>query len=277
MGHDHQHDHAPVDAHEHEHGHAHHHGARVSTPEERELLAPFTDDVHDFLRTALGGLTGPIAEVGAGDGVIAQRLRDDGFTVVAIDGNAETATAATEQGREVLHADWRSWDGAGHAPFAALIYTRSLHHIDPIEQATAQMTRLAPGGLVLADEFGYELVDAAGAQMLVDGQAIADAAGVGTKDAVAVADPLEAWHRRMSVEHEVTPSDRLLGAIETVADIEQQTSTRFIARMITHGLDPTHPQAAAVRDLVLEIEDARIAAGTLAAAGLRVVARVTSA
>ena len=262
------------DGHGDDDGHAHNHGARVSTPEERALLAPFTDSVHDFIHSALEGVTGPIAEIGAGDGVVADRLRNDGFDVVAIDGNPGTAQAATEQGREVLHADWRTWDGGGRAPFAALLFTRSLHHIEPIEQATEQMVRLAPGGLVIADEFGYELVDPSGAQLLIDGQAIADAAGVGTKDGMAVDDPAEAWTRRMSVDHEVTPSDRLLSAIEAVADIEQQISGRFIARMITHGLDPAHPQAAAVRDLVLAIEDSRIAAGTTAAAGLRIVARL---
>lgn len=261
------------DGHDHS---GHDHGARISTPEERTLLAPFTEDVYGFVRAALDGITGPIAEVGAGDGVIAQRLRDDGFEVVAIDGHPGTADAATQQGREVLHADWLSWDGGGDAPFAALVFTRSLHHIEPLDQATAQMVRLAPGGLLIADEFGYELVDPAGAQLLIDGQAIADAAGVGTKDATAVADPAVAWLERMSVDHSVTPSDRLIAAVEAVADISQQLSGRFIARMLTHGLDPAHPQAAAVRDLMLEIEDSRIAAGTVAAAGLRIVARLGS-
>ncbi|MEM7094481.1 MAG: methyltransferase domain-containing protein [Actinomycetota bacterium] len=274
MSTDHQH-HGEPDHGEAEHGH-HHHGARVSTPAERELLTPFTDDLHAFLRAALQGVTGPIVEVGAGDGVIAQLLCDDGFDVVAIDGNEATAAAATEQGREVIHADWRSWDGGGNAPFAAALFTRSLHHIDPIEHATDQMARLVPGGLIVADEFGYELVDDAGAQLLVDGQAIADAAGVGTKEPVAVADPVFAWEHRMEVEHEVTPSHRLLAAVENVADVLQSGNGRFIARMLTHGLDPTHPQAAAVRDLLIAIEDARIAAGTLAPAGLRFVARVRS-
>ena len=75
---------------------------------ENELLAPFVDDVHRFLRGALAGITGPIVEVGAGDGVIAERLRSDGFDVVAIDVNEETAAAATAAGREVVHADWRA-------------------------------------------------------------------------------------------------------------------------------------------------------------------------
>ncbi len=259
----------------HDHRHAHHHDrARISTPEERELLAPFVDDVHAFLRAALSGVTGTIAEVGAGDGVIAQRLRDDGFDVVAIDASEATAAAACEQGREVLHADWRSWDGAGYAPFGAVVFTRSLHHIDPIEHAMDQIAKLAPGGLVIADEFGYELLDASGAQLLIDAGSIVAAAGMSDKEPVAVADPVFAWEHRMEVEHEVTPSDRLLAAIREIADIEQQGNGRFVARMVTHALDPTHPRAAAVRDLMIAIEDSRIAAGTLPAAGLRFVARV---
>ena len=268
-----------ADEHDHgagHHGHHHHHHdhARISTPEERALLEPFTDDVHRFARAALAGVDGPIVEVGAGDGVLAQLLRDDGFDIVAIDGNEATAAAACEQGREVLHADWRSWDGGGRAPFAAALFTRSLHHIDPIEHATDQLTRLVPDGLVIADEFGYELVDAAGAQLLVDGQAIAAAAGCGTREPVAAADPLTAWEHRMEVEHEVTPSDRMLEAIRAIGEIEQVGNGRFIARMVSQTLDPAHPQAHAIRDLLIAIEDARIVAGTLAPAGLRFVARL---
>jgi len=226
------------------------------------------------LRAALAGIDGPIVEVGAGDGVIADRLRSDGFTVIAIDTHEETAAAATEQGREVLHADWRSWDGGGHGPFAAVIFTRSLHHIDPIEHATDQILRLVPGGLIIADEFGYELVDAAGAQFLVDCQNIAAAAGVGGREPAAYADPLHAWHQRMEIEHEVTSSERMLRAIAEVADVLQQGNGRFMAPMLTYGLDPTHPNAASVRDLLIATEDARIAAGTVPAAGLRFIARV---
>lgn len=267
MRHDHQHS----DGEEHRHGEA-----RISTAEERALLEPFTDDVHAFLRVALDGVDGPIAEIGAGDGVIADRLRADGFDVTAVDANPATAAAATGQGREVLAADWRTWDGAGRAPFAALVFTRSLHHIDPIEHATEQMVRLAPGGRLICDEFGFERVDEAGAQLLVDARAIAAAAGVSDKDVVAVADPTAAWTDRMAGNHHVLPSDRLLGAIREVADIEQLAHGRFIARFVAQGLDPTHPRAHAVRDLLIATEDARIAAGGLAPAGLRLVARIRS-
>lgn len=279
MGSDHnKHDHNEHDHNERDHGqHGHHHGSpRISTPEQRQLLAPFTDDVITFLRAALDGVTGPIAEVGAGDGVVAQQLRDDGFDVIAIDAHPETAAAATEQGREVIAADWRSFDGAGRAPFAALIFTRSLHHIDPIEHATGQIAKLAPGGLLIADEFGYERVDDGGAQLLVDGQAILSAAGLSDREPLAAPDPIAAWHHRMEVGHEVTPSDRLLGAVEQVADIEAVGHGRFIARMLTQSIDPTHPQAGAVRDLLIAIEDSRIAAATMAPGGLRFTARIHS-
>lgn len=264
-----------MDGHDHDHGEHHHHNEpRISSPEERALYAPFTDDVHHFARTALKGVSGPIVEVGAGDGVVAQRLREDGFDVVAIDANEATAAAATEQGREVLHVDWRSWDGGGRAPFDALLFTRSLHHIDPIEHATDQMARLAPGGLLVADEFGYERVDAAGAQLLADARALAAASGITDAEPVAVADPLQAWQEFMTVDHPIVASDRLLEAVAAVAEIEQVGYGRFLAGLVTYSLDPTHPQAAAVRDVVIATEDARIAAGTLTPGGVRLTARI---
>jgi hypothetical protein len=266
------HNHHDHDQHDHEHDH-HDHPARISTAEERALLAPFVDDVHQFLRNALAGITGPVLEVGAGDGIIADRLRADGFNLVAIDSHAGTAAAATEQGRPVLHRDFRSWDGDDFGPFAAIVFTRSLHHIDPIEHALDQVVRLAPGGLFVAEEFGYELLDAAGAQLLIDAQSVAAAAGVSDGEVTAVADPAFAWNHRMD-GHGVTPSNRMIDAIKTIADFEQLGHGRFVARMVAHALDPTHPQAAAVRDLMIATEDSRIAAGTLPAAGLRFVARV---
>lgn len=257
-----------------QHGHEHHGSARVSTLEERALLAPFVDDLHEFLRRALDGVDGPIAEVGAGDGIIADRLRSDGFDVVAIDSHPGTAEAATAQGREVIHADWRSWDGGGHAPFAALLFTRSLHHIDPLEQAVEQMLRLAPGGLVIADEFARELVDAPGAQFLMDSWALLAAAGLRDDEPTVSVDPLGAWAHRMEVEHEVATGERILDAIRSVGEIEQMGYGRFMAQLAVFRVDPAHPQAIAVRDLLIATEDARLAAGSMAKAGLRFVARL---
>lgn len=238
------------------------------------MLAPFVDDLHEFLRRALQGVDGPIAEVGAGDGVIAERLRADGFEVIAIDTHAGTAEAATAQGRPVLHADWRSWDGGGHAPFAALVFTRSLHHIAPLDQAAEQMLRLAPGGLVIADEFAREHVDAAGAQFLMDSWALLAAAGLADAEATVAVDPLAAWQKRMEVDHEVATGDQLLAAVRSVAEIEQMGNGRFMAQLAMFGVDPEHANATAVRDLLVATEDARLAAGTMVKAGLRFVARV---
>lgn len=262
----------PVHNHDSEH---HHHGPpRISTEAERALLAPFVGDLHAFLRTALTGVSGAIAEVGAGDGVIADRLRADGFDIVAVDADAATAKAATDQGREVLHADWLKWDGAGHGPFAALIFTRSLHHINPIEQAVEQMVRLAPGGLLIADEFGHELVDAAGAQFLSDAWALLAAAGMRDAEPIVDANPLEAWRERMTDEHHVTSSQHMLQAIRSVAEIEQMGNGRFLSQFAVHQLDPEHPFAAAVRDVLIATEDARLAAGSMTKAGLRIIARI---
>ena len=271
MSHDHHHHH------DDEEGHHHHGLPRISSPEERELLKPFIDDLHEFLRSALAGVDGPIAEIGAGDGVVAQRLRDDGFDVVAIDANAETAAAATEQGRAVEHGDWLTWDGAGKAPFAALLFTRSLHHIEPLEQATAQMLRLAPGGLLIADEFGYERVDAAGAQFLMDSWTLLAAAGMRDDEEYSpTPDPLAAWHERMTVEHEVTSSERLLEAIAEVGVIEETDYGSFMAQLVMWRVDPAHPRAVEVRDLLVETEEARAGAGLLAKAGIRLTARLNS-
>lgn len=261
--------------HSHDHHHDHHDSPpRVSSPEERELLKPFVDELHAFLVSALTGVEGPIAEIGAGDGIIADRLRADGFDVVAIDAHEATAAAATDQGRRVDHADWLTWDGDGSAPFAALIFTRSLHHIEPLDIAAQQMARLAPGGLLIADEFGFERVGAAGAQFMMDATSLLDAVGIRGGDQVVVDDPLAAWQKRMTVDHEVASGDALISAIESVAKIESVEHGSCMAQLALWRVDAAHPNAVAVRDFLRETERARTEAGVMEKMGLRIVARL---
>ncbi len=261
----------------HDHDHHHHDSpARVSTPEQRALLKPFVDELHAFLSAKLDGVDGTIAEVGAGDGVIAERLRADGFDVVAIDAHEETAAAAREQGRDVQHADWLTWDGGGHEPFAALIFTRSLHHIDPLDVAAEQMVRLAPGGLLIADEFGFERVDASGAQFMMDATSLLDAMGLREGDAPVVGDPMAAWQNRMTVDHHVASGADLISAIEGVADIESIEHSNCMAQLGLWRVDPAHPNAVAVRDFLRETEEARTDAGVMEKMGLRITARLKS-
>ena len=259
------------------HSHDHHDSpARVSSPEERELLKPFVDNLHAFLTEALGGVDGPIAEIGAGDGVLAERLRADGFDVVAIDAHAKTAVAATDQGRRVDHADWLTWDGGGSAPFAALIFTRSLHHIDPLNIAAEQMQRLAPGGLLIADEFDFERVDARGAQFMMDSASLLDAAGMRDGDGAVANNPLDAWRTRMTVDHHVASGADLMTAIEGVAEIESIEHGNCMAQLALWRIDTAHPNAIAVRDFLTETEKARTESGAMEKMGMRIIARLKS-
>lgn len=232
----------------------------MPTPTTTDLLTRFTGEVETFVLDSLAahgapGLAAlPLVEVGAGDGAVAAGLRTRGLTVDAIDANAETAAAATAAGRPVTHADWLTWEGG---PYRAVLFTRSLHHIDPLDAAVAQAGKLAPGGLVICDEFAAESLDSVGAQLPADARVLLAAAGVISSEVGATADPLEAWRERITGDHRIATGAALLEAIGAIADVVHHSPTGFIARFVGQFLDPTHPRADAVLDALVALEHVR--------------------
>ncbi len=257
--------------------HGSHHSPRpYPTDAERDFLAPFADDAERFFVAALGNVDGPIVEVGAGDGALAQRLRAHGHEVVAIDVNEDWAQRSTNEGRPVLHADWRSWDGGPHDRYGAAVFSMSLHHIEPVEHAIEQLLRLVPGGVVVVDDFGWERLDELGAHLYMDSAALADAAGLTSRPAPIAAHPLAAWQHRMGEDHPITRGDELIDALHDALTVERVGYGRFIARFLAQHLNPQSAAAEGVRDLLVALEDERISAGSLTPVGLRVVATVPS-
>ena len=113
-----------------------------------------TDYTHDFVRSALPEGAKRILEIGCGNGELARRLMDDGLEVVAIDPDQSCVDAAKKAGIDARKLDWPAEvDG----PFDALLFTRSLHHIEPLDEAvTSAKAALAPGGRIIVEDFRAE-------------------------------------------------------------------------------------------------------------------------
>lgn len=98
-----------------------------------------------------------ILEVGCGDGEVAFELLRRGYDVTAIDAEAERVARAQELGVRAVTASWP--DFAGN-PVDAIAFTRSLHHIDPLDQAVAKARELLlPGGALLVEDFAFRETD----------------------------------------------------------------------------------------------------------------------
>jgi SAM-dependent methyltransferase len=92
-----------------------------------------------------------VLEVGAGDGVLANALGEEGYDVVAIDPASETRAV-----RPVRLHELREPAGSFDAAVAVL----SLHHVEPLDESCAHLAHLVrTGGVLVLDEIDFDCFD----------------------------------------------------------------------------------------------------------------------
>jgi SAM-dependent methyltransferase len=92
-----------------------------------------------------------LLEIGAGNGELARALAEAGYDVIAID--------PEPSGADVRPVALHELDEPG-ASFDAALAVTSLHHVEPLEGSLARLAEvLAPGGLLLIDEFDIGAFD----------------------------------------------------------------------------------------------------------------------
>jgi SAM-dependent methyltransferase len=108
-------------------------------------------DLLAFVRASLPPPPARVLEIGAGDGELAQALRDDGYGVLAID--------PEPRGNDVQPLALIELDNAA-VPFDAAVAVTSLHHVEPLEASIARLAEvLAPGAVLVVDEFDVGTFD----------------------------------------------------------------------------------------------------------------------
>ncbi len=92
-----------------------------------------------------------VLEVGCGDGTLALELAEAGYDVLAIDPIAP-------EGEIFRRTTLEEFDDPG--PFAAVVASRSLHHVHDLDAGLDRIVALLePGGLLLVDEFAPDRLD----------------------------------------------------------------------------------------------------------------------
>lgn len=243
------------------------------------------EEVLDWVRAVLpprGALR--ILEVGCGPGHLARRLLDGGAQVTAIDVDEEQARAARERGVAAIVSDFLSFEGSG---FDALLFTRSLHHISPLAEAIDKMRALLqPGGLILADEFAHEEMNAVTAAWFWDLQAVLEEAGALAPDAVRrhhhhdspgrgadppSADPLERWRDRHLHDPPLHHAAALIAALSAAFELRTQDRGPYLYRYFSERVDASDAGTRLFLRL-RELERLRVRQGLLVPLGLRLVA-----
>ena len=108
-----------------------------------------------FVRRHLPPGPRALLEVGCGNGELAACLAAGNLDVLALDSDATSISAAREAGVEARQATWPIDVGA---KFDAVLFTRSLHHIAPLDSAIdAAVAALKPNGVIVVEDFRIEL------------------------------------------------------------------------------------------------------------------------
>src|SRR5262249_8715994 len=100
-------------------------------------------------------------------------------SLIAIDNDADSTAAAQRLGVDARIAAWPDFE---EGQFDAVLFTRSLHHMHPLDKAVQRAAdSLVIGGRLIVEDFAYETADEKTLQWFSDVIDRLDAAGLLTK------------------------------------------------------------------------------------------------
>lgn len=229
-----------------------------------------------------------LLEAGCGTGALAEALGGLGYRVTGVDPDPEACAVAAARGVTVRNIGIGDVT-VGADSYQAVLFTRSLHHVDDLDGTVAHAAALAgPGGLLVLEEFARERVDRVAAGFLYDTRGLLVTAGVLDAHEHIPAidpeeDPLDRWERERgeTSERPLHTGEAMLGALARAgAVVESVSDTDTLWRLLCppgtgwHAEDRT---AQALVETVRRVECRRIAEGTITPVGLVVAARVQQA
>ena len=225
-----------------------------------------------FLTRHLPPAPARILEVGCGDGAAARALATHGYDVTALDEARDPAWDSAGRVRWI-EADFRHHEA--DEPYDAVLFTRSLHHMMPIEGALDRAAAsLKPGGHLLAEEFAYDRVNLPTARWYYDLRSVLAAAGLlaTPSDEPDEGNPLGRWRREHAHEPPLPTGHAILAAARERFELQPVEEAPYLYRYFHDDVNPG-PVGEAVVRRVFEIESRLIRERDIAAAGIRIVGR----
>jgi len=228
---------------------------------------------YDFVKRFLPSEGGRILEVGCGAGELAACLFKDGYAVVAIDSDGDSIAAAQRLGVDARLATWPDFrDGQ----FDAVLFTRSLHHIHPLEESVRRAAKgLAEGGRIIVEDFAYDSVDEKTLRWFRRAIRLLEA-----KDLLIVGDEflekifsktetLDAWQQNH--EHDLHTAAEIGAQLEKIFSRVTKENTAYYFRYIAGAIAPSGKRDAILQAFA-EQEETLAANGSIVPLGRRFVA-----
>ena len=172
---------------------------------------------YDFICRFLPRRCERILEVGCGRGELAAHLLHHGFQITAIDSDDESIEAARLLGVDARAAEWPDFN---EGSFDAVLFTRSLHHIRPLQDAVeSAATCLRTGGRIIVEDFAYESTDEQTLRWFAGVSRVVAASGLLTErdklldEILRKGSSLAAW--RTNHDHDLNSAVQIAAALNT--------------------------------------------------------------
>jgi SAM-dependent methyltransferase len=213
-----------------------------------------------------------ILEIGCGTGQLAARLSKDA-SVVAIDSDPDSVTTAQLLGVDARVATWPDFD-EGH--FDAVLFTRSLHHIHPLDESVRHAAdRLVKGGRIIVEDFAYESTDEKTLRWFSSGIRLLEASGLLTVSdevldkVLSKTETLKAW--RQNHENELHTAAEIVAQLEKFSGRLIRENAAYYFRYIANAITATEKRDAILQAFAVQ-EETLAADGAIIALGRRFVA-----
>jgi SAM-dependent methyltransferase len=227
--------------------------------------------------TSLVPAPADVLEIGCGEGHLVVALSALGYKVVGLEADLEIVSRAQTNGIPVVLATWPDHSAAAAD---AVIFTRSLHHIEQLEPAIeAVVPVLKPGGQLLVEDFAFDAPDEATIEWFVDicrseiGLVLVDyAANEVMNGLLSSRDPVAAW--RASHDHDLHTIDAMTEVVARHFRVGDVYEVPYLYRYLVSAL-PDDEEAVSFLLHVRDEETRLGEAGEIQLVGRHIVASLT--